>query len=61
MIASPSPAVEIDRISKRYGETLALDDVAFAVARGGLFVPSRERAGRTYRQPPNTPRPEEAP
>ena len=38
MIASPSPAVEIDRISKRYGETLALDDVAFAVARGGLFA-----------------------
>ena len=38
MIAAPSPAVEIDHISKRYGRTLALDGVAFAVARGGLFA-----------------------
>ncbi len=38
MIAAPSPAVEIDHLSKRYGRTIALDDVAFTVARGGVFA-----------------------
>ena len=38
MIAAPAPAVEIDHISKRYGRTLALDDVTFDVARGGVFA-----------------------
>jgi ABC-2 type transport system ATP-binding protein len=32
------PAVEIDHISKRYGRTLALDDVAFDVPRGTVFA-----------------------
>jgi ABC-2 type transport system ATP-binding protein len=32
------PAVEIDAVSKRYGRTLALDAVSFAVARGELFA-----------------------
>ena len=36
MIAAP--AVEIDHISKRYGRTLALDDVTFDVARGDVFA-----------------------
>ena len=35
MIAS---AVEIDHISKRYGRTLALDDVTFDVRRGDVFA-----------------------
>ena len=38
MIAAPGPAVEIDHISKRYGRTLALDDVAFDVTRGHVFA-----------------------
>jgi ABC-2 type transport system ATP-binding protein len=38
VIAPPAPAVEIDHISKRYGRTLALDDVTFAVARGDVFA-----------------------
>ena len=40
MIAAPAsgPAVEIDRISKRYGRTLALDDVTFEVPRGDVFA-----------------------
>ena len=33
-----APAVEIDHISKRYGRTVALDDVTFAVARGSMFA-----------------------
>jgi ABC-2 type transport system ATP-binding protein len=33
-----APAVEIDHISKRYGRTLALDDVTFEVERGDLFA-----------------------
>jgi ABC-2 type transport system ATP-binding protein len=33
-----SPAVEIDHISKRYGRTVALDDVKFDVPRGALFA-----------------------
>jgi ABC-type taurine transport system ATPase subunit len=32
------PAVEIDHISKRYGRTLALDDVTFDVKRGDVFA-----------------------
>ena len=32
------PAVEIDSLTKRYGRTLALDDVSFAVARNELFA-----------------------
>jgi ABC-2 type transport system ATP-binding protein len=38
VIATPAPAVEIDHISKRYGRTLALDDVTFEVARGDVFA-----------------------
>jgi ABC-2 type transport system ATP-binding protein len=38
VIAAPAPAVEIDHISKRYGRTLALDDVTFDVGRGGVFA-----------------------
>ena len=40
MIAAPAsgPAVEIDHISKRYGRTLALDDVTFDVPRGDVFA-----------------------
>jgi ABC-2 type transport system ATP-binding protein len=38
VIAAPAPAVEIDHISKRYGRTLALDDVTFAVRRGDVFA-----------------------
>ena len=38
MIAASKPAVEIDHISKRYGRTLALDDVAFDVPRGTVFA-----------------------
>jgi len=38
MSVPPSAAVEIDHISKRYGRTVALDDVAFAVARGSVFA-----------------------
>ena len=38
MIAAPTPAVEIDHISKRYGRTLALDDVTFDVPRGDVFA-----------------------
>jgi ABC-2 type transport system ATP-binding protein len=33
-----APAVEIDHISKRYGRTLALDDVKFDVRRGDVFA-----------------------
>jgi ABC-2 type transport system ATP-binding protein len=36
--AAPGPAVEIDHITKRYGRTLALDDVTFDVARGDVFA-----------------------
>jgi ABC-2 type transport system ATP-binding protein len=35
---SPTPAVEIDGLTKRYGRTLALDGVSFAVARSELFA-----------------------
>jgi ABC-2 type transport system ATP-binding protein len=38
VIAASVPAVEIDHISKRYGRTLALDDVAFDVPRGAVFA-----------------------
>src|SRR6202047_5030378 len=38
VIAAPAPAVEIDHISKRYGRTLALDDVTFDVGRGDVFA-----------------------
>ena len=38
MIAAPAPAVEIDHLSKRYGRTLALDDVTFDVTRGDVFA-----------------------
>ncbi len=38
MTAEPSAAVEIEHISKRYGRTLALDDVSFDVARGDVFA-----------------------
>jgi ABC-2 type transport system ATP-binding protein len=38
VIAAPVPAVEIDHISKRYGRTLALDDVSFDVERGDVFA-----------------------
>jgi ABC-2 type transport system ATP-binding protein len=38
VIAVPAPAVEIDHISKRYGRTLALDDVTFDVQRGDVFA-----------------------
>ncbi len=38
VIAAPAPAVEIDHISKRYGRTLALDDVNFEVPRGDVFA-----------------------
>src|SRR5437879_8964306 len=38
VIAAPGPAVEIDHISKRYGRTLALDDVTFDVQRGDVFA-----------------------
>jgi ABC-2 type transport system ATP-binding protein len=38
VIAAPGPAVEIDHISKRYGRTLALDDVTFDVERGAVFA-----------------------
>ncbi|HEY3643125.1 MAG TPA: ATP-binding cassette domain-containing protein, partial [Xanthobacteraceae bacterium] len=38
MIAAPVPAVEIDHISKRYGRTLALDEVTFGVGRGDVFA-----------------------
>jgi ABC-2 type transport system ATP-binding protein len=38
VIAAPGPAVEIDHISKRYGRTVALDDVVFAVRRGDVFA-----------------------
>jgi ABC-2 type transport system ATP-binding protein len=38
VIAASLPAVEIDHISKRYGRTLALDDVAFDVPRGTVFA-----------------------
>jgi ABC-2 type transport system ATP-binding protein len=36
--ALPAPAVEIDHLSKRYGRTLALDDVTFSVPRGSVFA-----------------------
>jgi ABC-2 type transport system ATP-binding protein len=36
--ATSAPAVEIDHISKRYGRTLALDDVTFDVKRGDVFA-----------------------
>jgi ABC-2 type transport system ATP-binding protein len=38
VIAAPAPAVEIDHISKRYGRTLALDDVTFEVRRNDVFA-----------------------
>jgi ABC-2 type transport system ATP-binding protein len=38
VIATSAPAVEIDHISKRYGRTLALDDVSFPVGRGDVFA-----------------------
>jgi ABC-2 type transport system ATP-binding protein len=38
VIAAPASAVEIDHISKRYGRTLALDDVTFDVRRGDVFA-----------------------
>jgi len=36
--ASPAPAVEIDHISKRYGRTVALDEVTFSVQCGDVFA-----------------------
>jgi len=36
--SAPAPAVEIDRLSKRYGRTLALDAVTFEVPRGDVFA-----------------------
>jgi ABC-2 type transport system ATP-binding protein len=38
MNTAPGPAVEIDHIGKRYGRTLALDDVTFDVKRGDVFA-----------------------
>jgi ABC-2 type transport system ATP-binding protein len=38
MIPVSGHAVEIDHISKRYGRTLALDDVTFEVQRGDIFA-----------------------
>ena len=38
MTSVPRPAVEIDRLSKRYGRTLALDAVTFEVPRGDVFA-----------------------
>ena len=36
--SASTPAVEIERLSKRYGRTLALDAVSFAVPRGTVFA-----------------------
>ena len=38
MTALPSAAVEIDRLSKQYGRTLALDEVTFSVRGGDVFA-----------------------
>src|SRR5580698_5248936 len=38
MRSASAPAVEIDRLSKRYGRTLALDAVTFEVPRGDVFA-----------------------
>jgi ABC-2 type transport system ATP-binding protein len=37
-VTTSAAAVEIDHISKRYGRTLALDDVTFDVPRGAVFA-----------------------
>jgi ABC-2 type transport system ATP-binding protein len=37
-LSDTKPAVEIDAVSKRYGRTLALDDVSFDVRPGELFA-----------------------
>src|SRR5215471_17087386 len=37
-LADTKPAVEMDAVSKRFGRTLALDDVSFAVRPGELFA-----------------------
>jgi osmoprotectant transport system ATP-binding protein len=33
-----SPMIELDNVSKRYGETAAVDDISFAVARGEFLA-----------------------
>ena len=38
MTSVSGPAVEIDRLTKRYGRTLALDAVTFEVTRGDVFA-----------------------
>ncbi|HVH16028.1 MAG TPA: ATP-binding cassette domain-containing protein, partial [Candidatus Angelobacter sp.] len=41
-------AIEVDRISKRYDDTLALDAVSFVVRRGEIFgFLGRNGAGKT--------------
>jgi ABC-2 type transport system ATP-binding protein len=36
-MTSPPPAVDVDRVSHRYGERVALDEVSFTVAPGEIF------------------------
>ncbi len=38
MTTAPVPAVKIEGVSKRYGRTLALDNVSFEVPPGELFA-----------------------
>jgi len=37
-VTTPAPAIEVAAVSKRYGRTLALDDVSFDVQRRELFA-----------------------
>lgn len=38
MAASPTPAIEVAGVTKRFGEVTAVDDVSFSVAKGELFA-----------------------
>lgn len=47
-MATPAPAIEIEHLTKRYGDFTAVDDVSFTVADAGFFgFLGRNGAGKT--------------
>ena len=44
MTTGHTPMISIQHLSKRYGATLAVDDVSFAIDRGSIFISQRKPA-----------------